>query len=73
MGSRSNVLADPDNRVCINVDGATPLEPAMAPQNFTDSTATDFAEFDCEGDICTVANPGKKLSILTRFRSVILS
>ncbi|GAA1235332.1 hypothetical protein GCM10009665_26870 [Kitasatospora nipponensis] len=67
-------LADPQSGVCLNLpellsDG----EPAFSPSNFTDATATVFAEADCDGDTYYVMNPGKKLGSAPKLRSVIFS
>ncbi|MER5639778.1 hypothetical protein ABT095_22815 [Kitasatospora sp. NPDC002227] len=67
------VLADPQSGVCLNLDGATEADPAYAPQNFTNSTATVFLDSDCNGDTFYVMNPGKKLGDRLKLRSVIFS
>ncbi|MFD7582518.1 hypothetical protein [Kitasatospora sp. NPDC059803] len=66
-------LADPESRECINLFGATEADPAFAPENLTRSTATVFLDFDCEGDVYYVMNPGKKLGDRLKLRSVIFS
>ncbi|MFD4531580.1 hypothetical protein ACFWNL_25325 [Kitasatospora sp. NPDC058397] len=66
-------LADPESRVCINLFGATDKDPAFAPENLTTSTATVFLDYDCDGDVYYVMNPGKKLGDRLKLRSVIFS
>ncbi|MFJ7158098.1 hypothetical protein ACIQUQ_24625 [Streptomyces sp. NPDC101118] len=66
-------LADPESGTCINLFGATEENAAFAPQNFTDATATVFLDFDCEGDVFYVMNPGKKFGDRLKLRSVIFS
>lgn len=47
------VLIDPDSRTCVTLpEVADPdtTEPAFAPENLTDSTATMFTGPDCDGD-----------------------
>ncbi|MFJ6939418.1 hypothetical protein [Streptomyces sp. NPDC101132] len=66
-------VADPDSRTCINLFGATEEDPAFAPQNLTDATATVFLDFDCNGDVFYVMNPGKKLGDRLKLRSVVFS
>ncbi|WP_030058412.1 MULTISPECIES: hypothetical protein [Streptomyces] len=66
-------IADPQSRVCENVFGATEIDPAFAPENFTTSTATVFLDFDCTGSVFYVMNPGKRLGGRLKFRSVIFS
>ncbi|MFI6471294.1 hypothetical protein ACIBL5_13740 [Streptomyces sp. NPDC050516] len=66
-------LADPESGACINLFGATEADPAFAPENFTTSTATVFLDFDCNGDVFYVMNPGKKLGDRLKLRSVIFS
>ncbi|MGW2375949.1 MULTISPECIES: hypothetical protein [Kitasatospora] len=66
-------IADPESRKCINLFGATEMDPAFAPENFTGSTATVFLDFDCKGDVFYVMNPGKKLGDRLKLRSVIFS
>ncbi|GAB2743209.1 hypothetical protein [Kitasatospora kifunensis] len=66
-------LADPQSGVCINLDGATEADPAFAPDNFTTSTATVFLDFDCNGDVYRVMNPGQRLGDRLKFRSVVFS
>ncbi|WP_406207516.1 hypothetical protein OH807_34960 [Kitasatospora sp. NBC_01560] len=66
-------LADPDSRECINLFGATEADPAFAPENFTTSTATVFLDFNCDGDVYYVMNPGKKLGNRLKLRSVLFS
>ncbi|MFJ9942095.1 hypothetical protein [Streptomyces erythrochromogenes] len=59
--------------MCIDIAEATDLASAFSPENFTTSTATVFHDFDCNGDIFTVVNPGAKRGPLLRFRSVVFS
>ncbi|MEV7359017.1 hypothetical protein [Kitasatospora sp. NPDC091276] len=66
-------LADPESGKCINLFGATEKDPAFAPENFTTSTATVFLDFDCDGDVFYVMNPGKKLGDRLKLRSVVFS
>ncbi|MFJ7243805.1 hypothetical protein ACIQWA_04080 [Kitasatospora sp. NPDC098652] len=66
-------LADPESGTCINLFGATENDPAYAPDNFTNSTATVFLDFDCNGDTYYVMNPGKRLGNRLKLRSVIFS
>ncbi|MER6298973.1 hypothetical protein ABT247_05275 [Kitasatospora sp. NPDC001539] len=66
-------MADPASGHCINVFGATESDPAFAPENFTNSTATVFLDFDCSGDVFYVMNPGKVLGNRLKLRSVIFS
>ncbi|MFJ3220071.1 hypothetical protein ACIPLC_29655 [Kitasatospora sp. NPDC086801] len=66
-------LADPESGQCINLFGATEKDPAFAPENFTTSTATVFLDFDCNGDVFYVMNPGKKLGDRLKLRSVVFS
>ncbi|MFF1908147.1 hypothetical protein [Kitasatospora sp. NPDC058218] len=66
-------LADPASGECINLLGATEKDPAFAPENFTTSTATVFLDFDCNGDVFRVMNPGTKLGNRLKLRSVIFS
>ncbi|MER7768469.1 hypothetical protein [Kitasatospora sp. NPDC096140] len=66
-------LADPESGKCINLFGATELDPAFAPENFTSSTATVFLDFDCNGDTFYVMNPGKRLGDRLKLRSVVFS
>ncbi|MER8187232.1 hypothetical protein [Kitasatospora sp. NPDC094015] len=70
---RARSLLHPPSGDCINVPGATDLLPAHAPKNFTDATATVFVDFDCDGDVYYVMNPGKVLGNQLKFRSVIFS
>ncbi|MFD9797011.1 hypothetical protein ACFWXK_39405 [Streptomyces sp. NPDC059070] len=67
------LLADPQNGVCLNLDGATEENPAHSPTNFTNATATVFLDSDCNGDTYYVMNPGKKLGDKLKLRSVIFS
>ncbi|MFE1786874.1 hypothetical protein ACFW7J_00465 [Streptomyces sp. NPDC059525] len=66
-------FTDPTGGVCINLFGATQSDPAYAPKNLTDSTATVFFDFDCKGDVSVVMNPGKILGARVKVRSVIFS
>lgn len=66
-------VADPESGKCINVFGASESDPAFAPENLTNSTATVFLDFDCNGDIFYVMNPGKVLGNRLKLRSVIFS
>lgn len=66
-------IADPESGTCINLFGATEVDPAFAPDNFTTSTATVFLDFDCNGDTFYVMNPGKRLGDRLKLRSVIFS
>ncbi|MGW2254651.1 hypothetical protein ACWCXH_31330 [Kitasatospora sp. NPDC001660] len=66
-------IADPESRTCINLFGATEKDPAFAPENLTASTATVFLDFDCNGDVFYVMNPGKKLGDRLKLRSVVFS
>ncbi|MFD9690455.1 hypothetical protein [Kitasatospora sp. NPDC059088] len=66
-------LADPESGKCIDLFGATEADPAFAPENFTNSTATVFLDFDCAGDVFYVMNPGKKLGNRLKLRSVVFS
>ncbi|GAA2835135.1 hypothetical protein RMN57_07760 [Kitasatospora sp. CM 4170] len=66
-------LADPASGECINLFGATEANPAFAPENFTSSTATVFLDFDCDGDVFYVMNPGKRLGDRLKLRSVVFS
>ncbi|AUY52858.1 hypothetical protein [Streptomyces sp. CB01881] len=66
-------IADPQSRECINLFGATEEHPAFAPENFTTSTATVFLDFDCDGDVFYVMNPGRKLGDRLKLRSVVFS
>ncbi|MEV7770398.1 hypothetical protein [Kitasatospora sp. NPDC086791] len=66
-------LADPQSGTCINLFGATEQDPAFAPENFTTSTATVFLDFNCDGDVYYVMNPGKRLGGRLKLRSVIFS
>lgn len=66
-------LADPESGQCINLFGATDIDPAFAPENFTRSTATVYLDFDCEGDVYRVMNPGTKLGDRLKLRSVVFS
>ncbi|WP_406197483.1 hypothetical protein OH807_12155 [Kitasatospora sp. NBC_01560] len=70
---KSHTLLDPLNDECIEVPEATDLVPAHSPQNLTDSTATIFRSAGCDGDDYIVMLPGKRLGLLTGFRSVIFS
>ncbi|MEV0533924.1 hypothetical protein [Kitasatospora sp. NPDC050463] len=66
-------LADPQSGACINLPGATEGHPAFAPHNLTTSTATVFLDFDCDGDVFYVMNPGKKLGDRLKLSSVVFS
>jgi hypothetical protein len=66
-------LADPKSGQCIDLFGATEIDPAFAPHNLTTSTATVFVDFHCEGDVFYVMNPGKKLGDRLKLRSVVFS
>lgn len=76
FGSRAaGVLVDPDSRTCVTLpETADPdtTEPAFAPQNFTDSTATVFTGPDCDGDSYSL-RPGGKASDRLKLRSVVFS
>jgi hypothetical protein len=68
------VLAEPDSRICIDIPETIGSElPALAPRNFTDSTATVFLDADCNGDVFYVMPPGKRLGDRLRFRSVVFN
>ncbi|MGE7388377.1 hypothetical protein ACQKM2_23205 [Streptomyces sp. NPDC004126] len=64
-------LVDPPNEECIDVPGATDVDPARNPRNGTLSRATVFLDFGCQGDTFYVMNPGKVLGNRLTFRSVI--
>ncbi|MEU6236101.1 hypothetical protein [Kitasatospora sp. NPDC047058] len=66
-------IADPESGTCIDLFGATEENPAFAPSNFTNSTATVFLDFDCAGDTYYVMNPGKVLGDRLKLRSVVFS
>ncbi|MFE3875567.1 hypothetical protein ACFXPX_14340 [Kitasatospora sp. NPDC059146] len=73
LGGKEASLPDPQSSICINLDGTSELEPGFSPRNYTDATATVFADTDCNGDVYYVMNPGKKLGPLVRIRSVIFA
>jgi hypothetical protein len=66
-------LHDPESGRCINLYGATPDDPAFAPKNFTDATATVFLDFGCEGNTYRVMPPGTQLGDRLKLRSVVFS
>ncbi|KAF8947743.1 hypothetical protein BGZ46_005484 [Entomortierella lignicola] len=66
-------LANPKSGQCINLFGATEEDPAFSPEDLTTSTATVFLDFDCNGDVFFVMNPGKKLGDRLKLRSVVFS
>ncbi|GAB2698679.1 hypothetical protein [Kitasatospora kifunensis] len=66
-------LHDPEGGKCINLFGATEDDPAFAPKNFTDVTATVFLESGCGGDTYRVMPPGTKLGDRLKLRSVVFS
>ncbi|MFE2156132.1 hypothetical protein ACFXJO_34135 [Streptomyces lavendulae] len=67
-------LADPRSRECIDIPETVGNNfPALAPRNFTTSTATVFLESHCDGDTYYTMNPGRILGTKLRFRSVIFS
>ncbi|GLX41329.1 hypothetical protein Sros01_74020 [Streptomyces roseochromogenus] len=66
-------VSDADSGICVNLPGTTAQEPGHSPQNFTVSTATVFAEQDCEGDSYTAMDPGTKLGEDRKVGSVIFS
>ncbi|MER6399967.1 hypothetical protein ABT263_28590 [Kitasatospora sp. NPDC001603] len=66
-------MADPVSGECINLFGATDEHAAFAPENLTTSTATVFLEFDCDGDVFRVMDPGTKLGNRLHLRSVVFS
>ncbi|MER7752043.1 hypothetical protein [Kitasatospora sp. NPDC097643] len=65
-------LADPASRVCIDLPDIG-TQPAFAPENLTDSTATVFLDSHCDGDVFYVMNPGKRLGDRLKLRSVLFS
>ncbi|MFE1381928.1 hypothetical protein ACFW6S_23640 [Streptomyces sp. NPDC058740] len=72
--SVSGQLADPESGVCINIPETVGNNfPAIAPRNFTGSTATVFLDADCDGDTYYVMSPGKILGDRLRLRSVVFS
>ncbi|MEV0187907.1 hypothetical protein AB0I39_05145 [Kitasatospora purpeofusca] len=66
-------LTDPPSEECLNLPGATDEEPGHSPRNLTLSTATVFLDFNCEGDVYYVMNPGKILGPRLKLRSVVFS
>ncbi|MFJ3789509.1 hypothetical protein [Kitasatospora sp. NPDC090091] len=66
-------IADPASGECINLPFTTEDAPGFAPQNLTGSTATVFLDFDCNGDVFYVMNPGKILGDRLKLRSVVFS
>ncbi|MBF9072611.1 hypothetical protein [Streptacidiphilus fuscans] len=66
-------LEDPPSGVCIDIPEATIDNPAYAPQNFTDSTATVFRDLGCDGDVYYVMPPGMVRGQRLIVRSVIFS
>ncbi|MFK0217467.1 hypothetical protein ACIQWN_04650 [Streptomyces vinaceus] len=64
---------DPDSETCINIPEADELNPAYRPWNYTDKTATVFAQAECDGDEYYVLNPGKQGEEKIKFRSVVFS
>ncbi|MEV0193179.1 hypothetical protein AB0I39_32190 [Kitasatospora purpeofusca] len=66
-------LTDPPSEECLNLPGATDEEPGHSPRNLTLSTATVFLDFNCEGDVYYVMNPGKILGVRLKVRSVVFS
>ncbi|MEV7547949.1 hypothetical protein [Streptomyces sp. NPDC089915] len=68
-----NILIDPVSGECIDLPFTTPEAPGFAPYNRTDSTATVFVDFGCNGDTYYVMNPGKKLGARLKLRSVVFS
>ncbi|MFJ7260361.1 hypothetical protein ACIQV2_09365 [Streptomyces globosus] len=69
----SHVLTDPASGECINIPEATELLPAQSPWNKTNATVTLFLDFDCDGDVYNVMNPGAKRGPLLKFRSIVFS
>ncbi|MFF7082134.1 hypothetical protein [Streptomyces lavendulae] len=67
----SHLLSDPLSQQCINIPQATNLLPAQAPRNLTNSVATVYLDFDCDGDIYVTMDPGATLGTTTKFRSVV--
>ncbi|MEV0991124.1 hypothetical protein [Streptomyces sp. NPDC049949] len=67
-------LANPDSGVCINIpETVGSALPALAPRNYTTSTATVFLDADCDGDVYRTMAPGQRLGNSLRLRSVIFS
>jgi hypothetical protein len=68
-----STLHDPESGTCLDLPEATEDDPAYAPANHTDATATVFLDFDCSGDTYYVMDPGKHLGDRLKLRSVIFS
>ncbi|WP_405451796.1 hypothetical protein [Streptomyces erythrochromogenes] len=66
-------LEDPASQECINLPNTTQLTPGSSPFNKTLSTATVFLDYDCNGDIYYVLNPGQKLGFNVKLRSVVFN
>ncbi|MCM9083163.1 hypothetical protein ACFY7Y_32495 [Streptomyces virginiae] len=67
-------LANPESGVCINIpETVGSALPALAPRNYTTSTATVFLDADCDGDVYRTMAPGQRLGNSLRLRSVIFS
>jgi hypothetical protein len=66
-------LDDPGSGECIELPEAAAEDPAYAPANRTDSTATVFLDAGCEGDTYYVVTPGQKFGDRLKLRSVIFS
>ncbi|MFG3053245.1 hypothetical protein ACGFZP_20145 [Kitasatospora sp. NPDC048239] len=73
LGEQLGALFDPAGRACVNLPEAGRSEPAYAPNNRTNSTATVFPEFDCEGDTYYVLRPGGRAGDRLLVRSVVFS
>lgn len=66
-------LEYPPSGVCIDIPEATLDNPAYAPQNLTDSTATVFRDFGCDGDVYYVMPSGMVRGQRLIVRSVVFS
>ncbi|WP_329566637.1 hypothetical protein [Kitasatospora sp. NBC_01266] len=66
-------LHDPEGGRCVNLFGATPDDPAFAPENLTDATAVAYLDFDCKGSVYRVMPPGNRLGDRLKLRSVVFS
>ncbi|WP_420082141.1 hypothetical protein ACN6AT_34640 [Streptomyces sp. JL4002] len=67
-------LSNPDSGQCINIpETVGSALPALAPRNYTTSTATVFLEADCDGDVFRTLAPGQRLGNSLRLRSVVFS
>ncbi|MFJ8165550.1 hypothetical protein ACIRBY_32185 [Streptomyces sp. NPDC096136] len=71
--ARIGALVDPAGEDCIDIPGATDADPAQAPKNLTNATATVFLDFGCQGDTFYVMNPLKILGPRLKLRSVVFS